>query len=176
LAKDAFDRRVRFATAQHFGATEISDFRRMMSAGTVSAGLNDGLIASDPGRIQTPIQRFQKLRRLRTLKRRNQPRSYRRWISPDTRYPGSAWLTPALAISFQRSFQAGSRGGVRRQSTVGCYRRDSKRSHAKAAACWHLPDAAHCVTEAAENGGPLVFARIGVMQAINRHRRRLRRF
>ena len=29
--------------------------------------------------------------------------------------------------------------------------------------------AAHCVTEAAENGGPLIFARIGMMQAINRH-------
>jgi hypothetical protein len=32
--------------------------------------------------------------------------------------------------------------------------------------------AAHCVTEAAENNGPKVFARIGMMQAINRHRRR----
>jgi hypothetical protein len=30
--------------------------------------------------------------------------------------------------------------------------------------------AAHCVTEAAENGGSLRFARIGMMQAINRHR------
>jgi hypothetical protein len=30
--------------------------------------------------------------------------------------------------------------------------------------------AAHCLTEAAENGGPLLFARIGMMQAINRHR------
>lgn len=29
--------------------------------------------------------------------------------------------------------------------------------------------AAHCVTEAAENGGPLRFARIGMMQAINRN-------
>jgi hypothetical protein len=29
--------------------------------------------------------------------------------------------------------------------------------------------AAHCVTEAAENGGPLMFARMGMMQAINRH-------
>ena len=29
--------------------------------------------------------------------------------------------------------------------------------------------AAHCVTEAAENGGPMIFARIGVMQAIHRH-------
>jgi len=28
--------------------------------------------------------------------------------------------------------------------------------------------AAHCVTEAAENGGPMVFALIGMMQAINR--------
>jgi hypothetical protein len=32
--------------------------------------------------------------------------------------------------------------------------------------------AAHCdcVTEAAENGGPIILARIGMMQAINRHR------
>jgi hypothetical protein len=30
--------------------------------------------------------------------------------------------------------------------------------------------AAHCVTEAAENNGPMIFARIGMMQAINRHR------
>ena len=30
--------------------------------------------------------------------------------------------------------------------------------------------AAHCVTEAAENGGPLLFARLGMMQAINRHK------
>jgi hypothetical protein len=30
--------------------------------------------------------------------------------------------------------------------------------------------AAHCVTDAAENGGPMQFARIGMMQAINRHR------
>jgi hypothetical protein len=30
--------------------------------------------------------------------------------------------------------------------------------------------AAHCVTEAAENGGPMQFVRIGMMQAINRHR------
>jgi hypothetical protein len=29
--------------------------------------------------------------------------------------------------------------------------------------------AAHCVTEAAENGGPLLFAEIGMLQAINRH-------
>ncbi len=29
---------------------------------------------------------------------------------------------------------------------------------------------AHCVTEAAENGGPRLFARIGTMQAIHRHR------
>jgi hypothetical protein len=29
--------------------------------------------------------------------------------------------------------------------------------------------AARCVTEAAENDGPMIFARIGVMQAINRH-------
>jgi hypothetical protein len=29
--------------------------------------------------------------------------------------------------------------------------------------------AAHCVTEAAENGGPVRFARAGMMQAINRH-------
>jgi hypothetical protein len=30
--------------------------------------------------------------------------------------------------------------------------------------------AAHCVTEAAENGGPLLFARMGMLQAINRHK------
>lgn len=29
--------------------------------------------------------------------------------------------------------------------------------------------AAHCLTQAAEHGGPVSFARIGVMQAINRH-------
>jgi hypothetical protein len=32
--------------------------------------------------------------------------------------------------------------------------------------------AAHCVTQAAENNGPMVFARIGMMQAINRHSQR----
>lgn len=30
--------------------------------------------------------------------------------------------------------------------------------------------AAYCITEAAENSGPMIFARIGTMQAINRHR------
>jgi hypothetical protein len=30
--------------------------------------------------------------------------------------------------------------------------------------------AAHCVTEAAENNGPMQFARMGMMQAINRHK------
>jgi hypothetical protein len=30
--------------------------------------------------------------------------------------------------------------------------------------------AARCVTEAAENNGPMIFARIGMMRAINRHR------
>lgn len=34
-------------------------------------------------------------------------------------------------------------------------------------------DAAHCVTDAAENGGPMVFARMGMMQAINRHKPRV---
>jgi hypothetical protein len=29
---------------------------------------------------------------------------------------------------------------------------------------------AHCVTEAAENGGPMMFARMGMLQAINRHK------
>jgi hypothetical protein len=29
--------------------------------------------------------------------------------------------------------------------------------------------AAHCVTEAAENGGPIMFASAGMLQAINRH-------
>jgi hypothetical protein len=33
--------------------------------------------------------------------------------------------------------------------------------------------AAHCLTQAAEHGGPVSFARIGVMQAINRHVERL---
>jgi hypothetical protein len=31
--------------------------------------------------------------------------------------------------------------------------------------------AAHCVTEAAKNGGPMKFARMRMMQAINRHSR-----
>ena len=30
--------------------------------------------------------------------------------------------------------------------------------------------AAHCVTEAAEKNGPMIFARIGMMKAVNRHR------
>jgi hypothetical protein len=30
--------------------------------------------------------------------------------------------------------------------------------------------AAHCIAQAAENGGPILFARIGMMQAINRHK------
>jgi hypothetical protein len=30
--------------------------------------------------------------------------------------------------------------------------------------------AAHCVTEAAENNSPMQFARMGMMQAINRHK------
>jgi hypothetical protein len=30
--------------------------------------------------------------------------------------------------------------------------------------------AAHCVTEAVENNGPMIFARMGMMQAINRHK------
>jgi len=30
--------------------------------------------------------------------------------------------------------------------------------------------AAHCVTQAAENNGPMIFAEMGMMQAINRHR------
>jgi hypothetical protein len=29
---------------------------------------------------------------------------------------------------------------------------------------------AYCVADAAENNGPMIFARIGMMQAINRHR------
>jgi hypothetical protein len=32
-----------------------------------------------------------------------------------------------------------------------------------------IQTAAHCVTEAAENGGPMALARIGMMKAINRH-------
>ena len=30
--------------------------------------------------------------------------------------------------------------------------------------------AAYCVTQAAENGGPMIVAEMGMMQAINRHR------
>jgi hypothetical protein len=33
-----------------------------------------------------------------------------------------------------------------------------------------IQNAAHCVTEAAENGGPMMFARIGMLQAINRRK------
>jgi hypothetical protein len=33
--------------------------------------------------------------------------------------------------------------------------------------------AAHCLTEAAENGVPMIFARMGMMQAINRHHQHL---
>src|ERR1700744_1422827 len=33
--------------------------------------------------------------------------------------------------------------------------------------------AAYCVTEAAESNGPMIFARIGMMQAIRRHRPRI---
>ena len=33
--------------------------------------------------------------------------------------------------------------------------------------------AAHCVTRAAEPGGPMIFAQMGMMQAIHRHRRRV---
>jgi hypothetical protein len=33
--------------------------------------------------------------------------------------------------------------------------------------------AAHCVAEAAENNGPMLFARIGMMQAIHRHLQRV---
>jgi hypothetical protein len=32
--------------------------------------------------------------------------------------------------------------------------------------------AAHCVTEAADNNGPMMFARMGMMPAINRHKHR----
>jgi hypothetical protein len=35
--------------------------------------------------------------------------------------------------------------------------------------------AARCVNEAAENNGPMVLARIGMMEAINRHRNQSRR-
>jgi hypothetical protein len=34
-----------------------------------------------------------------------------------------------------------------------------------------IQNAAHCVTEAAENNGPMQFARISRLQAINRHKR-----
>jgi hypothetical protein len=33
--------------------------------------------------------------------------------------------------------------------------------------------AAHCLTEAAEYGGPVLLARMGVLQAIHRHRERV---
>ena len=33
--------------------------------------------------------------------------------------------------------------------------------------------AAHCVTQAAENGGPMIFARMGMLQAVHRHRKRV---
>jgi hypothetical protein len=33
--------------------------------------------------------------------------------------------------------------------------------------------AAHCVTQAAERGGPMIFAQMGKMQAIHRHRQRV---
>jgi len=32
--------------------------------------------------------------------------------------------------------------------------------------------AAHCVAPAAEHGGPMIFAQMGMMQAIHRHRKR----
>jgi hypothetical protein len=33
--------------------------------------------------------------------------------------------------------------------------------------------AAHCVTRAAEHGGPMIFARMGMLQAIHRRRQRV---
>ncbi len=33
--------------------------------------------------------------------------------------------------------------------------------------------AAYCVTRAAEHGGPMIFAQMGMMQAIHRHRQRV---
>jgi len=33
--------------------------------------------------------------------------------------------------------------------------------------------AAHCVTRAAEHGGPMIFAQMGMLQAIHRHRQRV---
>jgi hypothetical protein len=33
--------------------------------------------------------------------------------------------------------------------------------------------AAHCVTQAAERGGPMIFAQMGMLRAIHRHRERV---
>jgi hypothetical protein len=33
--------------------------------------------------------------------------------------------------------------------------------------------AAHCVTRAAERGGPMIFAQMGMLQAIHRHHKRV---
>ena len=36
-----------------------------------------------------------------------------------------------------------------------------------------MQTAAHCVTRVAENGGPMIFAQMGMMQAIHRHHERV---
>jgi hypothetical protein len=36
-----------------------------------------------------------------------------------------------------------------------------------------VQNAAHCVTRAAEHGGPMIFAQMGMMQAIHRHHKRV---
>ena len=36
-----------------------------------------------------------------------------------------------------------------------------------------VQNAAHCVTLAAERGGPMIFAQMGMMQAIHRHQQRV---
>ena len=36
-----------------------------------------------------------------------------------------------------------------------------------------MQTAAHCVTRVAENGGPMIFAPLGMMQAIRRHHKRV---
>jgi hypothetical protein len=33
--------------------------------------------------------------------------------------------------------------------------------------------AAHCVTQAAEHGGPMIFAQMGMLQAVHRHHKRV---
>ena len=36
-----------------------------------------------------------------------------------------------------------------------------------------VQNAAHCMTQAAEHGGPMIFAQMGMLQAVHRHRQRV---